>query len=115
MVERDLGDVAGAVAKTTRAAMLYEGLPPEEARDWSGFELACCHATLGGLVGPGSSSGEALALADRAMELLRDAYALGYRDVVAYRNDPGLDAVRQREDFRLLMLDLAFPAEPFAR
>ncbi len=49
------------------------------------------------------------------MQLLRDAYALGYRNLVAYRSDPGLDPLRDRPDFRLLMLDLAFPAQPFAR
>ena len=30
------------------------------------------------------------------------------------RLDPDLEALRRREDFELLMIDLAFPAEPFA-
>ncbi len=115
LVERDLGDVAGAVAKTTRATMLYEGLPPEEARDWSGFELACCRATLVGLAGPRTSQGEDPALADHAMDLLRKAAAMGFRDRIAFQHDPGLVVLRNRPDFRLLMMDLSFPASPLAQ
>ncbi len=39
---------------------------------------------------------------------------MGYRAPDAYRTDSVLDALRNRADFRLLALDLAFPAEPFA-
>jgi hypothetical protein len=28
---------------------------------------------------------------------------------------PGLKALRDRDDFRLMMMDLAFPANPFTR
>ena len=31
------------------------------------------------------------------------------------KKDPALDPLRSRLDFRLLMLDLEFPADPFAR
>jgi hypothetical protein len=31
------------------------------------------------------------------------------------RADPGIDRLRDRPDFRLLMLDLAMPVHPFAR
>jgi eukaryotic-like serine/threonine-protein kinase len=67
------------------------------------------------LAGPESSHGEEPALADRAMDLLRRAAALGYRDPAAYQHDPGLSALRDRPDFKLLMMDLAMPAVPFAR
>jgi hypothetical protein len=40
---------------------------------------------------------------------------MGYRSLDAYRTDDALDPLRGRDDFRLLMLDLAFPAETFAR
>jgi hypothetical protein len=38
----------------------------------------------------------------------------GYRDADAYRTEDALDPLRGREDFKLLMMDLAFPVEPFA-
>jgi hypothetical protein len=34
--------------------------------------------------------------------------------VTAYRTEDALDPVRDRADFRLLMMDLAFPADAFA-
>ena len=40
---------------------------------------------------------------------------MGYRDPVAYRTETALDSLRGREDFRLLLLDLAFPVEALAR
>ena len=48
------------------------------------------------------------------MALLRRAVAMGYRSTDVYRTEDALDPLRDREDFRLLMMDLAFPADPFA-
>jgi eukaryotic-like serine/threonine-protein kinase len=39
---------------------------------------------------------------------------MGYRDADAFRNDDALDPLRNRPDFRLLMMDLAMPDDPFA-
>jgi hypothetical protein len=39
---------------------------------------------------------------------------MGYADADAFRNASALDPLREREDFRLLMMELAFPADPFA-
>jgi eukaryotic-like serine/threonine-protein kinase len=82
------------------------------------YDLARCRALLAGSdVGPDSdvSAGEARSRADRAMEALRRAVAAGYRDQARMRVDTDLDPLRDREDFRLLLMDLAMPAEPFAR
>jgi eukaryotic-like serine/threonine-protein kinase len=49
------------------------------------------------------------------MALLHRAVAMGYRSLDAFRTDDALDPLRDREDFRLLMMDLAMPADPFAR
>jgi hypothetical protein len=47
------------------------------------------------------------------MDNLRRAIAQGYsRAYVA--QDPDLDALHPRPDFQELMLDLSFPADPFA-
>jgi hypothetical protein len=49
------------------------------------------------------------------MHWLRAAVAAGYRDHAQMRTDTYFDPLRQRPDFQLLMLDLAFPAEPFSK
>ena len=51
---------------------------------------------------------------DRAMELLRRAAATGYRNSSAFRTESALAPLYGRPDFRLLMMDLAMPSEPFA-
>ena len=82
------------------------------------FFLACCHAGLAGLAGrPGSgvSAAEGADQAEKAMAVLRQAVAMGYRNPDAYRTESALDPLRNRPDFRVLMMDLVFPAEPFAR
>jgi hypothetical protein len=48
------------------------------------------------------------------MSLLRRAVGMGYRDAEVYRTDTALEGLRDRDDFRLLVMDLDFPAEPFA-
>jgi len=49
-----------------------------------------------------------------AMAALREAISAGYRDVTEMRRDTKLDPLRSRSDFQALLLDLAFPADPFA-
>ena len=81
------------------------------------FEAACCRAALSGLAGragSGVSAGEATSEADAAMSLLWEAVGMGYRNTDAYLTADALDPLRDRDDFRLLMMDLVFPAEPFA-
>jgi hypothetical protein len=94
---------------------LLEGLTARDARQW--FNLACARATLAAVArdGPGPSTGEAPGLADRAMDDLRRAAAMGYRNPAQYRYEPALAPVRGRDDFQLLMMDLTMPAAPFAR
>jgi tetratricopeptide (TPR) repeat protein len=114
LLRRDQGDAAGSAADARRAVSLWQDSVPT---GWFGFEIACAHATLAGLAGrsgsgvPASESpGEAIA----ALSALREAAELGYRNVDQYRTDPALDPIRDRADFKRLMIDLAMPAEPFA-
>jgi serine/threonine-protein kinase len=44
--------------------------------------------------------------ADRAMEFLRQAVVKGERNVARWKNEPGLDSVRSREDFQKLVQEL---------
>jgi len=115
LARRDLNDSAGAAADTRRALALCEGLPPRSGRDL--FETACCHAALAGLAGraaSGVSAEEAEIEAARAIESLVRAVAAGYRNANEIRIESALEPLRSRDDFRLLMMDLAFPAEVFA-
>jgi hypothetical protein len=48
------------------------------------------------------------------MDLLRRAVAEGYRNSASVAREAAFDGLRGRDDFRLLMLDLAMPADPFA-
>ena len=40
--------------------------------------------------------------------------SMGFRAAGAFRTEDALDPLRGRDDFRLLMMDLAMPADPFA-
>ena len=46
--------------------------------------------------------------------MLRRAAFLGYRSPDPSRTESAFDPVRERPDFKLLMMDLAMPAPPFA-
>jgi hypothetical protein len=48
------------------------------------------------------------------MAHLRKAIEMGYRAAYFYRNEDALDLLRSRDDFRMLMMDLEFPSDPFA-
>jgi serine/threonine-protein kinase len=115
-LELEAGDAFGAGADARRTVGLLEALPARDARQW--FSLGCARATLAaaaGRDGPGPSTARASGLADRAIDDLRRSAAMGYRNGAQYRYEPALAPLRGRDDFRLLMMDVAFPAAPFAR
>jgi tetratricopeptide (TPR) repeat protein len=115
LARRALGDIAGAAADARRAAALYDAVPA--VTGWVWFAAARAHAAVAGLSGrPGSGvpADEGAGQADTAMARLHKAVADGYRDPDAYRNEDALDPLRGRDGFRLLMMDLEFPTEPFA-
>jgi hypothetical protein len=109
------GDAPGAAANARRAASLYATHPPLWP-EWA-ISRACCHgllASLAGKEGSGVAAAEEASQADEAMVILHQAFAGGYRDADHLRVEPGLDPLRSRDDFHLLMSDQTFPAEPFA-
>jgi eukaryotic-like serine/threonine-protein kinase len=110
------GDLRGASANWRRAVALYETVP--DLNPEGNLAYAGCHAglsTLAGLPGTQVPAGDRDAEADRAMSLLRRAVEMGYRDAQSYRTDPALEGLRDRDDFRLLLMDLVFPTEAFAQ
>ncbi len=114
LARRALCDPAGAAADMRRAVALYDALPSRTGEQW--FLSACSHAALAGLAvqaGSGVSAAEAASQAETALALLYKAVAMGYRNPAAYRTEDALDPLRDRDDFRLVVMDLAMPAEPF--
>jgi serine/threonine-protein kinase len=110
------GRTAEAVASYRRAAAIWTRLSSRTPHDL--YNLACTHSRLAGLAaepGSGMMATEGRAEADRAMDWLRQAVAAGYRKLTFLRTDPDLDPLRSRPDFQLLLMDLAFPDDPFAR
>ena len=51
--------------------------------------------------------------AERAVGALRQAVALGFQDPKFLASEPALRVLGDRPDFRALIADLAFPADPF--
>jgi serine/threonine-protein kinase len=109
---RALGDPAGAAADARRAVALFDALPSRSGEQW--FQFASSRAALSGLAGSRVSAAEAVTEADTAMTLLHKAVGMGYRNPAAYRTEDALDPLRTRDDFKLLMMDLAMPERPFA-
>jgi serine/threonine-protein kinase len=111
----DLGDSAGAAVAARRALVLCEGPGARSVEDL--FETACCHAMLAGLAGragSGVSGAEGHEEAGRSMEWLRRAVAMGYRNRIQLGLESALDPLRSRDDFQLLLRDMAMPSEPIA-
>ena len=114
-VRFDMADPAGAAAAWRRACAKYERI--ESLSGEQTFFHACCHAGLAGLAGRPGSGVSAAQGADQALEamaVLRRAVAMGYRNPDTYRTELALEPLRNRPDFRALMMDLTMPADPFA-
>lgn len=79
-------------------------------------EAARAHADLvrlAGLTGADVSPGTAVAEAAAALDDLRGAVRSGFRDPAAVASDRAFDAIRDRDDFKAVLADMAFPLDPF--
>jgi eukaryotic-like serine/threonine-protein kinase len=109
------GRAAEAVSAFREAISLLEGLPNPTSGDV--YDLACVQSLISGVAsnaGSGLTAADGQAEADQAMKSLRRAVAAGWKDGAHMRVDTDLDPLRNRVDFRALMMDLAMPSEPFA-
>jgi serine/threonine protein kinase/tetratricopeptide (TPR) repeat protein len=113
-VKLEAGDIAGAAADWRRGIARHADYPRY------GGEIAMleagCHAqlsSLAGLTGSGVSADEGRAEQDKAMFILRQAVADGYRGR-ELRHESCLEPLRSRPDFQMLLMDVVFPPVSFA-
>jgi hypothetical protein len=85
--------------------------PLAERYPGSRYNLACDLA----LLIPVSPADQREHLARRALEELRLACASGYANFANIKADDDLDPLRDRDDFKLFVLDIEMPANPFAQ
>jgi serine/threonine-protein kinase len=107
------GSGSEALATLRKAMKIFE--TSEKATDL--HNLACALALASTAADPAEGAAGAdrqRGDADRAVGVIRRV--VGMRAIIpdALRRDPDLDPLRSREDFRLLMMDVDFPADPFA-
>jgi serine/threonine-protein kinase len=116
-IHREAGRPAQAAPFLRRAVAILEQIVPLlEPRDR--YNLACLHAVLAAIAavpGSGMAAADGPAEAERAMHWLHLTIATGYRNAAVMRTDHDLDSLRSRPDFQVLMMDLEFPDDPFAR
>jgi tetratricopeptide (TPR) repeat protein len=74
------------------------------------YNLACSLALMLPVVPPARRDD----LARRAMDALKRSWADGGTSLASVKDDHDLDSLRDRPDFREFLLDMAFPADPFA-
>jgi hypothetical protein len=112
---RKLGRPAEAAAVALERQALWPD-DPVELYD-AACELALCVPLVeAGRAAPSAAGrAERRRYADQAMAALVQAVRSGFKDLALLKTDPDLDPLRPRPDFQLLVLDVAFPADPFAR
>jgi hypothetical protein len=110
------GQAAEAAEAYHKSLAILERLPSLPAHDH--FNVAMIHAGLAGIAtrpGSGVSAAQGQAEADRAMTWLRTAIDGGFRPPAQTWAESALNPLRSRLDFQVLMMDMAFPKDAFAR
>jgi tetratricopeptide (TPR) repeat protein len=116
IVLQKCGRPAEAVLAFREAITVLEGIASPRPVDI--YDTACNQSLLAGVAADARSTltaAERQAEADKAMTSLRRAVGAGWRNANHMRVDPDLDPLRSRRDFQALLMDMAFPADPFAR
>jgi hypothetical protein len=109
--------LSGHPAEAATAAMERRNLWPDDPGEL--FSVACDLALcipLGGqpaIALPANPQAAVRRYDDLAMDTLRQAIARGFKDIERLKTSPELGSLRGREDFRLILSDLAFPTDPF--
>jgi serine/threonine-protein kinase len=111
------GRPAEAAEEFKKAVAIMERLADVQPDGYMLYNLACFRSLLSGIAaepGSGLTAGDVDSLGQKAVQTLHRAVAAGLEDVAFMRRDTDLDPLRARADFQLLLLDLAFPDDPFA-
>jgi eukaryotic-like serine/threonine-protein kinase len=119
-------DPTEALRAFRRAVDLYEGMPQPDPRN--SYNLACNLALCIPLLGARSGAQGTVDVAklnnndqmcrvygDRAIDALRRAIRGGFLNREIFQEDTDLDPIRERSDFQVLLMDMDFPVDPFAR
>ena len=117
LVRQRTGRPAEAAAEFEKAVAIMDRISKLQPSSYDLYNLACFQSLLSGVAGqPGSglTGTDVGVLGGQAVATLRRAVDAGLRDVAFMRRDADLDPLRARPDFQLLLLDLAFPNQPFA-
>ena len=109
------GKTTEALGNIKKAKELYTGIPPKDPEDL--YFQACLKAMHSGLLRADKPDSELsptqLAerqrFADEATGLLKQAIEAGYRNPNHYKNDPALETLRSRTDFKELLQSLDRP------
>jgi serine/threonine-protein kinase len=108
VAQGNMGAAAEALASLQAARATLEAVAPRGMSD--SYNLACIAAQIS-LLFRRLEPARADAEAERAVQALRDAIAAGYGNVASLAKDPDLDPLRQRADFKKLLVSLAKPKE----
>ena len=112
------GRPSEAANEFRQAIAIMERLSSLQPDGYNLYNLACFRSLLSGIAaqpGSGVPADQVASLGEQAVLALRRAIAAGFQDVAFMRRDTDLDPLRSRRDFQLLLLDLVFPPEVFAR
>jgi serine/threonine-protein kinase len=115
--QRD-GRLAEAADEFRQAVAIVGHIAEQQPDGYNLYNLACYLSLLSGVAsqkGSGLTLDEAHSLGTEAVQALHRAVAAGLRDFAFMRRDVDLDPLRLRSDFQMLIMDLAFPIEPFAQ
>ena len=110
------GRLADAATEFRRAITIMEPVARLQPSGYNLYNLACFRSLLIGIAanpGSGFTAADVERLGAEAVDTLRRAVEAGLLDIAFMRRDTDLDALRSRSDFQNLLLDLAFPADPF--
>jgi hypothetical protein len=113
------GRGAEATRSAERARAVFERLAATDSL--ATYDLACIRALCADLIAWGKSdlTDEERVRRQRyaadAVATLRRCIEGGFGDLERIEHEKDFDAIRSRPDFRALLFDLAFPADPFAR
>jgi eukaryotic-like serine/threonine-protein kinase len=113
---RRCGRPADAVQDFRQSISILQALAEPTPEDY--YNMARAQSLMSGaaaLPGSGLTTADSRAAALEAMTSLQLSVGAGWQDLALMRADTELAPIRSRPEFQLLMMDVAFPADPFSK